>query len=73
MKWSMMIRGDALQMNLEAENDHERKALDILREHKGQAVLHNGVNVDLCQGGYLRNFGENTSLAITITRDQVTP
>jgi hypothetical protein len=69
----MMLRDDALQMNLEAENDHERKALDILREHGGKATLHNGVNVQACQGGYLRDFGDNGCPAITIKQEKVMP
>jgi hypothetical protein len=73
MKWSMMLRETTLQMNLEAENDHERKALDILREHQGQATLHNGANLRECMGGYLRDFGESTCLAITIKQAKETP
>jgi hypothetical protein len=69
MKWSMMLRENTLQMNLEPENDHERKAIDILREHEGTATLHHGVEIQPCMAGYLRNFGEHNSLAITIHRD----
>jgi hypothetical protein len=66
MKWSLMMRADVMQVNLEPENDHERKIVDMLAAHAGQATIHAGVNVDECRGGYLRNFGENNSLAITI-------
>lgn len=69
MKWSMMMRDNTLQMNLEPENDHERKAIDILREHKGTATLHHGAKIQECMGGYLRNFEGSDSLAITIHKD----
>lgn len=66
MKWSMMLRENTLQMNLEPENDHEREAIDILREHKGAATLHHGVKIQECLGGYLREFAGDSALAITI-------
>jgi hypothetical protein len=72
MKWSMMLRENTLQMNLEPENDHERKAIDILREHKGTATLHHGVKIQECMGGYLREFSGDSALAITIRKD-ITP
>lgn len=69
MKWSMFVRDNSMQVNLEAENDHEREALKMLSKHKGKAVIHSGVDIGTCQGGYMRVFGESESLAITITKE----
>jgi hypothetical protein len=66
MKWSMMVRENVMQVNLEPENDHEREALEILRKYEGPASIHKGVSVAECQGGYMRNFGPSDALAITI-------
>ena len=73
MKWSLMICDDVLQVNLEPENDHERKAIEILSENSGEANIHTGVDIGPCRGGYLRNFGENNSLAITIRKPMPEP
>lgn len=70
MKWSMMLRENVLQVNLEPENDHEREAMKILRTHGGVATIHAGVSIERCQGGYMRNFGEaNDAVAITIHKE----
>ena len=73
MKWSLMMREDVLQVNLEPENDHERKAIEILSKHTGDVTMHPGVSIEDCRGGYLRNFGENKSLAITIRKSVPEP
>lgn len=70
MKWTMMLSDNALQINLTPENDHEREAMKILQSHDGKVTINKGVSVNMCQGGYLRNFGEpaEACVAITITK-----
>lgn len=71
MKWSLMLREDTLQINLEPENDHEREAVKILRSHGGSAEIRTGVSIAEYQGGYMRNFGERSdTVAITIRKDK---
>lgn len=70
MKWSLMMRDDVLQVNFEPENDHEKKAIELLSSHAGSVTMHTGVNIDECRAGYLRDFGGNKSLAITIRKEQ---
>lgn len=70
MKWSMMLRENVLQVNLEPENDHEREAMKILRKHSGVATVHAGVSITECRGNYMRNFGESDdAVAITIHKE----
>lgn len=70
MKWSMMVTGQVMQFNLTPENDHEKEAFSTLNKFQGLAHIHKGVNIQKCQGGYLRDFSEEpTSVAITIHKD----
>jgi hypothetical protein len=70
MKFTMFVTEDAVQFNLETENEHEEKFMGVLSEYQGTVELHKGVDVGLCQGSYLRNFGgsEARVLAVTIRR-----
>lgn len=72
MKISMFITGDAMQFNLEPESEHEREMLAILGRYNGNATISPGVDVSMCRGGYLRNFGEGPKVtAITIAKPEV--
>lgn len=74
MKFSMFVTSDAMQVNLEPENEHERKFVAMLNEAKGEVTLHHGAEIARCQGGWMRDFGERqTVLAIqikTASKDQ---
>jgi hypothetical protein len=67
MKWSLVMKEGMTQINLTPENDHEREVAKILRESAGPATIHHGVSVDLCQGGYLRQWEGDHDKVIAIT------
>ena len=70
MKITMFVTEDAVQFNLEPQNDHEKKFLKILQEYNGPVAIHQGMDVGLCSGGYVRNFGEGSRvLALTILKE----
>lgn len=72
MKITMMLTGDAMQFNLKPETEHEKEFVKMIVANPGQATIHKGVDIGLCQGGYLRNFSYGESerqLAITITNE----
>ena len=67
MRFSMFINQDAMQFNLMPESDHEKEFLCLLKKYSGEVTIHNGIDVSLTQGNYLRNFGErDEAVAITI-------
>lgn len=72
MKWSMMVTGRSMQFNLTPENEHEKEVFNTLRKFQGKATIHKGVNINECQGGYIRDFGEeSSSIAINILRGEL--
>ncbi len=66
MKITMFVIEDAIQFNLEPESKTERRFLDILDSFEGQVTLKKRVNIGMCQGGYIRAFGESNGIAIVI-------
>jgi hypothetical protein len=71
MKVTAFLTKDHLQFNLEPESEHEKEFLALLKNFEGPATIHKGVELYECQGGYIRNYGPQSSdnlLAITITR-----
>lgn len=66
MKFSMFITESAMQVNLTPENDHERRFIEILDSDNKDVSISKGVDIGMCQGGYVRNFGAKSE-ALTIT------
>lgn len=69
MKWSLYVTGDALQINLEPEGANEEELTGLLNKYAGSAVVHKGVSIKECVGGYIRSYGEQDKhVAITIRK-----
>lgn len=69
MRFTMFVTEETVQFNLQPENDHEKKFLGVLLDYQGPVTIRYGVNVSECRGGYLRDFGRDSSvLAVTIKR-----
>jgi hypothetical protein len=63
----MFVCSDAMQVNLEPENDHEKRFVEMLKATSGRVTLHQGVDIAPCRGGWVRDFGESSkTLAIHI-------
>jgi hypothetical protein len=70
MNISIFVTEDAMQFNLEAESAHEKKMFELLEKYSGKVVLGRGHDIGMCQGNYIRNFGDNpTALTITIGKE----
>jgi hypothetical protein len=68
MKITMFVTEDAMQFNLTPESPHETEMMEILNKFTGTVSIKHGSKVDRCQGGWLRDFGEDSSTAITIDK-----
>lgn len=67
MKFSMFINQDAMQFNLTPESEHEKEFLLLLKKYSGEVTIHNGIDLSLTQGNYLRSFGDRGEVvAVTI-------
>ena len=70
MKWSMLLTEDAMQFNLDPEDDHERELIRLLAKYQGPVSIYEGVSVAQCRGGYLRDFGRRDNVfAVKIGRN----
>ncbi len=56
MKATLIITGDDMQVNLDADTDTERRILSALKEGVKFTVM-SGSNIALARGGSLRSFG----------------
>ena len=71
MRFSMFITENAMQINLTPENDHERTFIKMIDGENKIVTIHKGVDIGMCQGGYVRNFGtKSEALAITLKEDK---
>lgn len=70
MKISLIINQEALQVNLQPENDGDRQLFQVLMAYNGSpAQITTGVELSMCRGGYLRAFGRGEGIAcITIKK-----
>jgi hypothetical protein len=55
MKTTVVLFEDITQINLVAENDFEKRVLEALKE-TDSVTIHQGAQLNLCRGGYIRNF-----------------
>jgi hypothetical protein len=70
--FTVFATSQAIQFNLEPETDHEKKLLDMLKDFKGAVKIHQGVDIGVSRGEFIRQYGEprvDTQMAITIQRD----
>ena len=68
MKITMYLTKDVLQFNLEAETEAEKVFVKTLSKHSpGTVEVHQGVNLEECQGGYVRKFGGGSSICCAVT------
>jgi len=79
MKISVLLIEDAKQIMLTPENDHEKQALKMIAptdkieavskwgSFTDKAERTFGLNVEMCQGGYLRGYQSDESLMFVIT------
>ena len=63
----MIITKEAIQINLEPEKKHEENFLRVLKDYSGEITIHNGVDVGMCQGNYMRIFQQECQRTTTIT------
>jgi hypothetical protein len=69
MKISIIVTENAMQFNLEPENDHESKFLEILTTYNGEVTITKGVELNMCQAGFVRSFGPDPRMAtVTIVK-----
>ena len=69
MKFSMFITETDTQINLTPENDHEKHYIAVLRGAENKTVtVKTGVDIGMCQGGYVRNFGEKSQSVVFVLR-----
>ena len=71
MKFTVFVTEDIMQFNLEGETDAERKfAATLAAFGTGDVAVsvHPGVDLNLCQGGYIRNFGGNDDTVAVVIR-----
>jgi hypothetical protein len=69
MKITMFVDSDSMQFNLTPENDHEKEFSEILKKYNGSVSIHNGIDIGMCKGDYMRNFGDQSnSIGITIRK-----
>lgn len=83
MKITMFVTENGMQFNLMPENEHEKRFLKIMDDFKGRVTIHRGIDVGLCQSGFIRNFSFDAQsplsaqgkpfsvLAVTILKDPV--
>lgn len=71
MRFSMFVTENAMQINLTPENDHESYFLKMIDDDRKIVTIHKGVDIGMCQGGYVRNFGtKSEALVITLKEDE---
>ena len=58
MKFSMFVTETAMQINLTPETENEKRFMDVLRTTDGEVSINKGVDIGMCRGNYIRNFGE---------------
>lgn len=68
MKINLFVTNDAIQFNLEPESEHEKEFFAILTKYTGEVTISRGVDIGLCQGGYIRSFGENSRVTTVTIR-----
>lgn len=67
MKFSMFVTESDTQINLIPETDHEKQFVAILNGADGKNVrIKTGVDIGMCQGGYVRNFGEKKDAIVIV-------
>lgn len=74
MKFSIYATDNAIQVNLEPENEYEIRHLELLKSYTGRVTIFNDrININETQGGWLRNFGDEpkstNKLAIKIEKE----
>lgn len=70
MKIAAVVTEDALQFNLQHETEAERLMLTVMAKAQGKVTIHEGVEIGMSRGGFVRNFGERQgALTITITKE----
>ena len=83
MKISIVIADGYKQVMMTPETDHEKEAIkfiapdDTLKAVSKKGTFddkpnHYGMNVSMCEGGYLRRFAEDESLMFVIENKRLT-
>ena len=70
MRFTMFVTEEIAQINLEPESEHEKKFIRIITDyHGGMVSIKLGASISECQGGYLRDFGQDKgNLAIVLKK-----
>lgn len=74
MKISIILTEHEVQFNLEAESEHEKEFNRMLNKfgENGEVAVNLGVDLSMCQAGFVRTFGQTpNAVAITIRKREV--